>query len=279
MTHANNDLAQSITRHVTNKLNDKVFINNAEINLLLHEKDRIIRRKLTEYARILETISILPRRSYVVIKVRPFISNLWNDVDVLISKEGLPHIISALKRLGIDKITGRKRGALTVFLKNTTLRVDLYTHIGWRELRHLEVDFARLSEEIGVYTVDNRRIEIYVLPQYLDLALQMMHVFALGTMSLASLLKLIFFENVNKEENELNLKLYINLDVLIKVLKHAAITHAQELFKRGCIKLSINPVVEMCLIFNNLKNRISNFRGYYYEFENIIYRLLVKESC
>jgi hypothetical protein len=279
MTHANKDLAQSITRHVTNKLNDKVFINNAEINLLLHEKDRIIRRKLTEYARILETISILPRRSYVVIKVRPFISNLWNDVDVLISKEELPHIISALKRLGIDKITGRKRGALTVFLKNTTLRVDLYTHIGWRGLRYLEVDFARLSEEIGVYTVDNRRIEIYVLPQYLDLALQIMHVFASGTMSLASLLKLIFFENVNKEENELNLKLYINLDVLIKVLKHAAITHAQELFKRGCIKLSINPVVEMCLIFNNLKNRIFNFRGYYYEFKNIIYRLLVKGSC
>jgi UPF0288 family protein (methanogenesis marker protein 3) len=32
-------------------------------------------------------------------------------------KKALPHIISALKRLGIDKITGRKRGALTVFLK------------------------------------------------------------------------------------------------------------------------------------------------------------------
>jgi hypothetical protein len=56
--------------------------------------------------------------------------------------------------------------------------------------------FARLSEEIGVYTVDNRRIEIYVLPQYLDLALQIMHVFASGTMSLASLLKLIFFEKM-----------------------------------------------------------------------------------
>jgi hypothetical protein len=188
----------------------------------------------------------------------------------------LTQVINILKRLSISKVIYKRGKGLTFYLRNTSLQIDLYTHIAWRELKYLEPGLISEAEITEFPIADGTKIHVYVLPLFLDLTIQALHVFASGTLTLSDMLKLLCFRNVREEEIKQRLKLYVKLDDLLGYLKYVMLVHVDELLKRGYAKLPVNPVLKLYLILNNLKHHNFDFRGYYYELKDIVRKILVK---
>jgi hypothetical protein len=92
------DLAKAIVSYLARRINDESYIRRACFNLLLYQHDRLIQRKLHEFVEILRILSSSSKKSYALIKVKPFITNIWNDVDVFsTTKDVITQMLSLLK--------------------------------------------------------------------------------------------------------------------------------------------------------------------------------------
>ncbi|MEM4005823.1 MAG: hypothetical protein QXM43_09380, partial [Desulfurococcaceae archaeon] len=190
--HALNSIqSHSLRRVILNVLkersNDVAFLSNAKCNLLAFEKNQAIRRKLFDLKnvlRFLEKITSEGSTHYALIKVQPFITHLWNDVDVLVSYKDVSKMINAVREyFGDVTAVGRPlRGGATLYIKRLSLRLDLYTMVGWRGLLAIKnsdsIDRIMFSYLIrDNLTCNGKSYEIQVLAPELDILIQLVHIY------------------------------------------------------------------------------------------------------
>ena len=77
-------LTDLIIDYIAHRTDDYAFLNEAKLNTLLYGRKMIITRKCQEFVILLKAISRLPEDTYALIKVKPFILNIWNDIDLLV---------------------------------------------------------------------------------------------------------------------------------------------------------------------------------------------------
>lgn len=284
--HALNSIqSHSLRRVILNVLkersNDVAFLSNAKCNLLAFEKNQAIRRKLFDLKnviRFLEKITSEGSTHYALIKVQPFITHLWNDVDVLVSYKDVSKMINAVREyFGDVTAVGRPlRGGATLYIKRLSLRLDLYTMVGWRGLLAIKnsdsIDRIMFSYLIrDNLTCNGKSYEIQVLAPELDILIQLVHIYqSENAITLADFIKV--FSSINFDFSLIEKFFVVSPLMIFQFFFHTLLKRLRELLAIGriSIPLSEKTITSLEIIFRNLKLGNTNFKGYYYEIEQLI---------
>jgi len=224
---------------------------------------------------LLEAISCLPEDAYALIKVKPFIPNIWNDVDLLVRREDVHNILSVLKKnLPIREILKGLKG-LTIFLDNITLRIDLYYYIGWRGLEYINASILEAREAARVSLPNGDHVEISTINTDIDLVIQLLHIYNNGYLHLSDLLKFLCVGGF-KDLKEWSLNNFVKHTIrsFNKVVQNRKTI--KQLFLCGKVKMpmSYETFFSLQVMFKNLLKRNVNFKAYYEELRHRSFNFL-----
>ncbi|MEM0080142.1 MAG: hypothetical protein QXL22_03735 [Candidatus Nezhaarchaeales archaeon] len=278
----NNIQPHSLRRAVFNVLkersDDMIFLSNAKCNLLALEKSQAIRRRLIDLKDVLsflEKITSEENVRYALIKVQPFITHLWNDVDMLVLYKDVSNMINAARRyFGDVTVVGRpSRSGVTLYIKRLSLRLDLYAAVGWRGLLVIKnsnnVMFSHLVKDNLAYCGES--YEIQVLTPELDTLIQLIHAYqSENAITLADFIKVLL--SINLDFSSVEHLFVVPPAMILQFFSRTALKMLRELLVIGRIAIPLieKAVVSLHIILENLKLRNINFRSYYYEVEQLI---------
>jgi hypothetical protein len=114
----NEDLAKAIVSYLAQRINDEGYIKRAGFNLPLYQHHKLVRRKLHEFMEILGILSSSSIKNYALIKAKPFITNIWNDIDIFsTTKDVVTQILSLLKiQSKVKEIVGKESKGTIVYI-------------------------------------------------------------------------------------------------------------------------------------------------------------------
>jgi hypothetical protein len=280
----NEDLAKAIASYLARRINDENYIRRTGFNLLLYQRDKLIQRKLHEFVEILKILSSLSKEDYALIKVKPFITNIWNDVDVfVVTKDAIKQVLSLLKTQNkVEEVTSKGRKGITIYLRNSRVQIDVYTLIGWRGLKYADL-LGNNFEETCIQGGNIHICNVSTLPLCTDLLIQMLHFIADSKISLSDALKLLYTlyhcrEYLSNQSLQ-GAKVLLNIEHLIRRTTHLILINAEKIIKDGIITIPPEPWMKTQLMLNNLKLRNRDVMSYYYEIRDLGARILVHRGC
>jgi hypothetical protein len=280
----NEDLAKAIVSYLTRRINDENYIKRAGLNLLLYQRNKLVQRKLHEFVEILKVLSSLPKEDYALIKVKPFITNIWNDVDVfVVTKDAIKQVLSLLKTQNkVEEVTSKGRKGITIYLKNNKIQIDVYTFIGWRGLKYVDLP-GNNFEEACIQGGHIHICNVSTLPLCTDLLIQMLHFIADSKTSLSDALKLLctlhHCRGYLSNQGLQGAKILLNIEYLIRRTTHLILINAEKIVKDGVITIPPEPWAKTQLMLSNLKLRNRDVMSYYYEIRDLGARILVHRGC
>ena len=281
----NEDLAKAIASYLARRINDENYIRRTGFNLLLYQRDKLIKRKLHEFVEILKILSSLPKEDYALIKVKPFITNIWNDVDIfVVTKDVIKQVLSLLKTQNkVKRVTGKGHKGVTIYLKNNTLVVDIYTLIGWGGLKYAEL-FDSKFDEACIQRDNINLCDISTLSLCSDLLIQILHLMASSkTISLSDVIKFLCALRYCRDylNNQIlwGAKVFLSIEYIKRRIAYLILLNARKIIKDGAITIPPEPWVKTQLMLNNLKLRNRNVMGYYYEIKDMLMWILVHRRC
>jgi len=280
----NEDLAKAIASYLARRINDENYIRRAGFNLLRYQRDKLVQRKLHEFVEILKTLSSLPKEDYALIKVKPFITNIWNDVDVfVVTKDAIKQVLSLLKTQNkVEKVTGKGSKGITIYLKNSKVQIDIYTLIGWRGLRYADL-FSNNFEEACIQGGNIHICNINTLPLCTDLLIQILHFIAHSKISLSDAVKFLcalhYCRDHLSNQGLQGAMAFLDIEYLIRRTTHLILMNAEKIVEDGVIIIPPEPWVKTQLMLSNLKLRNRDVMGYYYEIRDLGARILVHRRC
>jgi hypothetical protein len=280
----NEDLAKAIASYLARRINDENYIRRTGFNLLLYQRDKLIQRKLHGFVEILKILSSLSKEDYALIKVKPFITNIWNDVDVfVVTKDAIKQVLSLLKTQNkVEEVTSKGRKGITIYLRNSRVQIDVYTLIGWRGLKYADL-LGNNFEEACIQGGNIHICNVSTLPLCTDLLIQMLHFIADSKISLSDALKLLYTlyhcrEYLSNQSLQ-GAKVLLNIEHLIRRTTHLTLINAEKIIKDGVITIPPEPWMKTQLMLNNLKLRNRDLMSYYYEIRDLGARILVHRGC
>jgi len=260
----NEDLAKAVVNYLARRINDENYIKRAGFNLLLYQRNKLVQRKLHEFIEILKIFSSLPKEDYALIKVKPFITNIWNDVDIfIVTKDVIKQVLSLLKTQNkVEEVTGKGRKGITIYFKNSKVQIDVYTLIGWRGLKYADL-LGNNFEEACVQGGNIHVCNISTLPLCTDLLIQILHFIANSKISLSDALKLLcalhhcrgYLSRYLSNQSLQGAKVLLNIEYLIRRTTHLILINAKKIIEDGVIIIPPEPWVKTQLMLSNLKLR------------------------
>jgi len=271
-------LRRAIFNVLKERSKDVIFLSNAKCNLLASEKSRAIRKRLIDLKGVLsflEKITCKENVHYALIKVQPFITHLWNDADMLVLHKDVLNMINAAREyFGDVAVVGRpSRNGATLYIKRLSLRLDLYTTIGWRGLLAIKNDdsimFSHFVKDNLAYCGDS--YEVQVLTPELDILIQLIHAYqSENAITLADFIKTL--SSTNLDFSSVEHLFVVPPAMILQFFFRSALKMLKELLVIG--RIAIPPaekvIVSLHIMLENLKLRNMSFRGYYYEAEELI---------
>jgi hypothetical protein len=280
----NESLATAIASYLARRINDENYIRRTGFNLLLYQRDKLIQRKLHEFVEILKILSSLSKEDYALIKVKPFITNIWNDVDTfVVTKDVTKQMLSLLKTQNkVEEVTSKGRKGITIYLKNSKVQIDIYTLIGWRGLKYADL-FGNNFEEACIQGGNIHICNINTLPLCTDLLIQILHFIADGKISLSDAVKFLcalhYCRDHLSNRGLQGAKVFLDIEYLIRRTTHLILMNAKKIIEDGVITIPPEPWVKTQLMLSNLKLRNRDVMGYYYEIRDLGARILVHRRC
>jgi hypothetical protein len=281
----NETLARAIVSYLAQRINDEGYIKRAGFNLLLYQHNKLVQRKLHEFMEILGILSSSSIKDYALIKAKPFITNIWNDIDIFsTTKDVVTQILSLLKiQSKVKEIVGKGSKGITVYLKNSTLAIDIYTLVGWRGLKYVELPDNRF-EEACIQGGNIHLCSVGTLPLCSDLLIQILHLMASSkTISLSDVIKFLCTLRYCRDYLDSQIlqgaKVFLSIKYLIRRITHLILLKERKILEDGVITIPPEPWVKTQLMLNNLKLRNRNVMGYYYEIEDMLMWVLVRKRC
>lgn len=266
-----------IFKVLKNKYNDAWFLNNAGCNLLVAERSRVIKRKLVDLEDILkflEKVTMKGNIHYALIKVQPFITHLWNDVDLLVLTKDIPIMVDVARNyFGNIVITSKFLKGVTLHINKLSLKLDLYTTVGWRGLSAIRADSDVLFNNFmsNSITCHETSYEVRTLIPELDLYIQLIHIYESELMiTLMDFIKMLLLTSLKILPIE---EIFIIPPaMLLQLSLRVAMERLEKLLVTGRINVPLpeKSVSSLYILLKNLRLRNTNFRGYYYEIEHLI---------
>ncbi|MEM0240950.1 MAG: hypothetical protein QXP29_05760 [Candidatus Nezhaarchaeales archaeon] len=253
-------------------------MSNAKCNLLASEKSRAMRRRLIDLKDLLSFLEKITNEEnvrYALIKVQPFITHLWNDVDMLVLYKDVLNIINAARKYfgDVTVVSRLLRSGVTLYIKRLSLRLDLYTAVGWRGLLAIKnsdnIMFSHFVKDNLAYCGDS--YEVQVLTPELDILIQLIHAYqSENAITLADFIKTL--SSTNLDFSPVEHLFVVPPAMILQFFFRSALKMLKELLVIGriAIPLAEKAIVSLHIILENLKLRNTNFRSYYYEAEELI---------